>query len=361
MQKFKYTLPSGKTVQRLHPLGFVSKRTSRTKEKYKPFLLEFAALKFGLDKFSDITWGFLIEIEMDCQALRDHLLNDKLSATHAHWRDRILAHQIMDVRHVPGHLNIVADGLSRASEGTENETGDGSNWTVLEDWETNAGLTQDVFHVENSSTPAVANLWEWFKNEPIFTEVIDAMLELDQGVNLRQRKPPRHRASEYMIEDRRLWRVASGHSTRARSRMECVTREEATQLAKLEHKSKGHWQQDSVKKSLLDRIWSPGLDASIIKGITDCGVCKNFGSTHLHSLLDPVTRRHPFKLLVGDCLSLSTGKGGYHTVGLYLDTYSQHVFGYKYKTAGSAKTTIDSLDKIFHGFTPWETFMSDGG
>jgi hypothetical protein len=64
---------------------------------------------------------------------------------------------------------------------------------------------------------------------------------------------------------------------------------------------------------------------------------------------------------VGDYLSLPAGKGGYHTVGLYLDTFSQHVFGHKYKTAGSAKTMIDSLEKIFHNFAPPETFMSDGG
>ena len=126
-QRFEYTLPSGKTVWKLHPIGFASKRTSKTEEKYKPFLLEFAALKFGLDKFADITWGFPIEVETDCQALRDHLLNDKLSATHARWRDGILAHQITDVRHVPGRLNVVADGLSRAREGTEHEEGDGSD------------------------------------------------------------------------------------------------------------------------------------------------------------------------------------------------------------------------------------------
>jgi transposase InsO family protein len=111
----------------------------------------------------------------------------------------------------------------------------------------------------------------------------------------------------------------------------------------------------------LDRIWSPGLDASIVKGIISCGVCKNFGGTHLHSLLDLVTRQHPFELLVGDYLSLPAGKGGYHTVGLYMDTFSQHVSGHRYKTAGSAKTTIDSLEKIFHNFAPPETFMSDGG
>ena len=234
-QRFEHTLPSGKVVQRLHPIGFASKRTSKTEEKYKPFLLEFAALKFGLDKFADTTWGFPIEVETDCQALRDHLLNDKLSATHARWRDGILAHQITDVRHVPGQLNVVADVLSRANEGANKDNNDGSEWTVSEDWETNTGLTHDIFQTTNANTPEVANLRECFKDEPIFAEDIDTILELDQGTNLRQKKRARHRASEYMIEDGRLWRVAGGHSTRAKSRVECITREEASLLAKQEH------------------------------------------------------------------------------------------------------------------------------
>src|SRR5271155_3456790 len=144
-QRFEMALPSGKVVKRLHPIAFASKRTSKTEEKYKPFLLEFAALKFALDKFSDTIWGFPVEVETDCQALRDHLLNDKLSATHARWRDGILAHQIIDVRHVPGRINVVADGLSRAHEGLQHEDGDGSQWTVSEDWQASKGLTHDIF------------------------------------------------------------------------------------------------------------------------------------------------------------------------------------------------------------------------
>ena len=300
-------------------------------------------------------------METDCQALRDHLLNDKLSATHARWRDGILAHQIVDIRHVPGRLKVVADGLSRANEGTENEDGDGSDWTVSEDWETSVGLTHDIFQLTDAGDPKTVSLRERFKDEPIFAEVIDAILGLDQDTDLRIKRRARHRAAGYMIEDGKLWRVAGGHSTRARPKVECVTRDEAVKLARQEHETNGHWQWDSVKKSLMDHIWSPGLDASIVKGITDCGVCKNFGGMHLHSLLDPITRRHPLELLVGDYLSLPSGKGGYHTVGLYLDTFSQHVFGFMYKTAGSAKTTIDSLNSMFHSFAPWETFMSDGG
>ena len=58
---------------------------------------------------------------------------------------------------------------------------------------------------------------------------------------------------------------------------------------------------------------------------------------------------------------MPTGKGGYHTIGLYLDTYSQHVWGFKYKMSGSAKTTKESLYNIFQGYAPAETFMSDSG
>ena len=360
-QRFETVLPSGKVVSRLHPIAFASKRTSKTEEKYKPFLLEFAALKFGLDKFSDIVWGFPVEIETDCQALRDHLMNDKLSATHARWREGILAHQIIDVRHVPGRINVVADGLSRANEGTTHEDNDGSQWTVSEDWEASTGLTHDIFYVTNPADPNVAQIRERFQNEPIFLEVIDAILDLDHGKSIRLRKRARHRASEYMMEDNRLWKVAGGHQNRARARVECVTKDEATNIAQKQHTENGHWGRDAVKKALMDRIWCPNLDNSIITGIARCGQCKNFGGTHLHALLDPITRRHPFELLVGDYLSMPNGKGGYHTIGLYLDTYSQHVWAFKYKSAGTAKTTSDALSRIFQDFVPAETFMSDGG
>ena len=173
-----------KKVTKLHPIAFASKRTSKSEEKYKPFLLEFAALKFALDKFSNTIWGFPVEIETDCQALRDHLMNDKLSSTHARWRESILAHQIIDVRHVPGRINVVADGLSRANEGLPNEDGDGSQWTVSEDLEAAVGLTHNVFYTTDPTTPEVVQLRDRFKDEPIFLEVIEALLDLDHGKDI---------------------------------------------------------------------------------------------------------------------------------------------------------------------------------
>jgi len=98
-QRFSTQLPSGETVTNVHPIGFASKRTSPAEERYKPYLLEFAALKFAFDQFGTTVWGFPVEIKTDCIALRDTLLSDKLSLTHARWRDGILAYQLVDVRH----------------------------------------------------------------------------------------------------------------------------------------------------------------------------------------------------------------------------------------------------------------------
>jgi RNase H-like domain found in reverse transcriptase len=68
-QQFPHTKPDRSQLQKIHPIAFTSKQTSPSKAKYKPFLLEFAALKFALDKFSDIIWGFPIKIKTNCQAL----------------------------------------------------------------------------------------------------------------------------------------------------------------------------------------------------------------------------------------------------------------------------------------------------
>ena len=132
-QKFTETRPGGKTIQKSHPIAYASKRTSVAEARYKPFMLEFAALKYALDKFSDIIWGFPVEIETDCKALQDVLMSDTLNATHARWCDGVLAHHIVDVRHIPGRVNLVGDGISRKDEGQPHHDNDGSSWSVVPD------------------------------------------------------------------------------------------------------------------------------------------------------------------------------------------------------------------------------------
>ncbi|KAG5649711.1 hypothetical protein H0H81_002397 [Sphagnurus paluster] len=277
-----------------------------------------------------------------------------MSATHARWRDGVLAHNIVDVRHVPGVLNI-ADGISRQYEGTPKGHGDGSKWTVSPDLDEVTGITHNLFHIEIS--PEITNLCNRFAEEPFYLEVIDAILELDQGTSIREQKQARHKATQYFIDEGKLWFVGGG----PRARWECIACSEAVEEARKEHEGGGHWHCNGIKIALLDQYHSIKLDESIVKAITDCPKCKNFGATHLHSLLNPIMRRHLFELIIGDYLCMPKGKGGYHTVGLYLDTCSCHLWGYKFKTHGSSATTKKSLGDIFYTHAPAKTFMADRG
>ncbi|KIK25793.1 hypothetical protein PISMIDRAFT_96162 [Pisolithus microcarpus 441] len=132
-------------------------------------------------------------------------------------------------------------------------------------------------------------------------------------------------------------------------------------MAREEHTRNGHWGRDLTKLKLMDKVYSPRLDQSIVTALLQCPQCKNFGSTHLHALMYPITRRHPFELVVADYLALPKGKGGFHNVLLILDTFSQFVWGFKLKVHGTAKTTIDGLKAVAHTFRTPETFMTDGG
>jgi transposase InsO family protein len=138
-------------------------------------------------------------------------------------------------------------------------------------------------------------------------------------------------------------------------------RKEAIALAKDVHANNRHWGRDLTKLQLMDRIASPSLDWSIVMALLECLQCKNFGSTQLHALMYPITRHHPFELLVTDYLSLPKGKGGYHNTLLILDTYSQYVWGFKLRACGTAKTTLAGLDAIINTFSAPETFMTDRG
>ena len=112
-QPFTSTDTKGKEITRWHPISYCSKRMSKSEAKYEPFLLEFAALKFSLDEFEPYIYRSPLEIETHCQALRDCLLQEKMSVHHSRWKESIPAHNIIPIRHRPGVENPVADGLSR--------------------------------------------------------------------------------------------------------------------------------------------------------------------------------------------------------------------------------------------------------
>jgi hypothetical protein len=120
------------------------------------------------------------------------MISNNLNATHAHWRDSVLAHQIVDVWHIPGRINLVGDSLSRRDEDLPHENDNGSAWSVAPDWETARGLEYDLFSVEVAMSTLHSKLRERFAEERVFLEVVDALLGITGSSTESERKRAAH-------------------------------------------------------------------------------------------------------------------------------------------------------------------------
>ena len=358
-QPFTYTESNGKEVTRWHPISYCSKRTSKSEAKYEPFLLEFAALKYSLDEFEPYIYRSPVEIETDCQALRDCLLREKMSVHHSRWKESILARNIISIRHRPGIENPVADSLSRMWDGHERTTTDGSSWSVLPNWETTKGIKNDILsisYVPSSTHP----LETQFAGDIFFEPIVKHLLGLNAGSTPSDRRKATHRATGFIILDDKLWKVSSKASDRV-AKTECIPASQGFTQALETHMANGCFGPEHTQLHLRDHYFWPGMLTDCKQAQLECPKCKSFGAATRNSSLQPIRRAQPFALVTGDYLSLPTGRGGFKTVGLYIDTYSGFVWGTKLKTAGTSKSTIASLKRIFHDYATPKYFMSDGG
>ena len=118
----------------------------------------------------------------------------------------------------------------------------------------------------------------------------------------------------------------------------------------------GHWQLDSIKRWVTDTIWN-GVGHVYHQGDYRLWFLQEFRECSppesYHMLLF-------FRTPIGDYLSMPLDAGIFHIIGIYLDLYSWYVCGFKFKIAGTAKTTIGSLRTMFMNYFLAECFMCDG-
>lgn len=323
-------------------------------------MLEFAALKYSMDKFKSYVYGSPVELETDCQALRDCLLKGKMNSHHSQWMESILAHNIINVCHRPGVHNPVADGLSRMFRNRSRNATDGSTWSVLPDWEASKGIENDIMQVLDSPGAPRHPLEVTFEGDVFFTPVIRHLLGKTAGDTIPERKQAIRRAEGFMIEDNKLWRVSSKSNEHV-ARTECQPAKLGFQLALDMHRANGHFSADLVKLHLRDRYFWPGMDTDCKMACLECPQCKNFGPANMTSLLQPIRRVRPFQLTAGDYVSLPEGIGNFHTLGVYVDMYSNFVWVSKIKSHATSKNTVTSLQRICLDYATPQAFMTDGG
>ncbi|KAG9123419.1 hypothetical protein FRC07_014963 [Ceratobasidium sp. 392] len=364
-QQWDETDGQGNTKKVTYPVAFASKRTSRTEERYIPFLLEFAALKFGLDEFDSIIFGCPIEIETDCKALANLLGNEKLNSTHERWRESVVARNIIAVRHKSGADNRACDALSRMYEGRpDDDEGPGRLEDVDPGWEAQKGLVNDMYLLlDDDST---AKLLDRFKEDEFFSDILMHLLfeanddSPSDKETERDRKRRAHRAEGYMVENGKLWLVGGKHA-RAGTKVECIPHNEGFELAHSVHRAGGHFGRDMTVLALQQEYHWPRMRFHATEAVTTCPRCKNFGPRLLSALLRPITRAKPFDLIVGDYVSLPEGHGGFKTVLVLIDVYSRYLFAFASRKPGTGKFTVDALTKVSDLIAKPKSFMADGG
>jgi hypothetical protein len=86
----------------------------------------------------------------------------------------------------------------------------GSNWSVLADWETTQGIRNDVLLVDQSpppgDTPSLPyELEDRFKGDVFFEPVVQHLLGRNAGSNISERRRAMHQAQGFMIDNGKLW------------------------------------------------------------------------------------------------------------------------------------------------------------
>ncbi|KAF8232415.1 hypothetical protein L208DRAFT_1271989, partial [Tricholoma matsutake] len=87
--------------------------------------------------------------------------------------------------------------------------GDGSEWSVLLDWEATQGIKNDIMLVTEMTLTQNPHLLETcYKDDSFFQLIIQYLLGHTTGTTISEHRRTVHRAEGFMIKDGKLWRVS---------------------------------------------------------------------------------------------------------------------------------------------------------
>ena len=138
---------------------------------------------------------------------QDCLLQEKMSVHHSHWKESILAHNIISIFHCPIVENPVADGLSRMWEGQERTGTDSSRWSVLPNWEASKGIANDILSISYVPLPT-HSLEAQFTGDIFFEPIVKHLLGHNVGSTPPEWRKAAHRATGFIIIDDKLWKTS---------------------------------------------------------------------------------------------------------------------------------------------------------
>jgi transposase InsO family protein len=376
------------------PVAYASRATKDAEKRYSAFLLELVCVKWAFEKYQKFIFGRPLHLVTDCEAIAGILSKQTVSAAHTRWREFILAHDIVRFTHRAGEKNVAADLLSRRRNNTVEATATTPDPTIPDNWDDYLASKQEVrmvrkavLRIENEVKAQGLNqhqpqshtdheekeaqfsdkllrehvyflenhlsqnaLRKRMQGDEQFEELSEFLLSLStpKGASPQEVGRLRETAKDFFIAE-------DGAHGR-----ECIPKREQTALIDGVHEQLNHAGRDRVLAHLHRRFFWRNMPMHVSKRIASCARCQQFGHQVFRSKLQPVTVLRPMQLLSMDYFSLKATKG-YKTVLVIVDYFSRFTWAYKFKTAGTARTTVDALQDLTRNFGDPENLISDNG
>ena len=322
----------------VYPIAYASKKCLPSESRYSAHLGELAAAKFALDKFSSFTFGQPIILVTDCTALRDILRSDKMPTAHARWREQLLAHNIIEVRHCDGRRHQLAHGLSHRPMVPEDGPPD-----ILED---HSHVFVDVALVEDDSATQAQRyleldrhtgpLLERFRGDEL-EPLLRFLLLLEQPPSPPLRDKIRRQQAYFLY----YGELSYQHDDLV---LRVLPRREAQDLIRRVHERCHFGVALTINVLRLhEGVTWPSMFKDVKEILKRCQVCQQFGPRR-STTIDPVVVTSPMQVWAMDFLSLPAAENR-SKVLVIVDYFSRYIWAYAFQQQ-RGKDVVDALEDL---------------
>ena len=336
------------------PIAYYSRKLRPAERNYTVTDQESLAVVEALKHFCFIVYGHKVTVFTDHYAVLELLKNPHTSGRRARWFVTIQDYDV-ELRHIPGNKNSVADALSRQGAINSSETSTASEGLVLV-LHPQEELTQEMFIRAQEQDPFVAEAKRLLKEKVIQdSKVLEKNLGcplenlvLEDDVVCYKEKTKDQFTSTTKIVLRRL--VPPSIKDRILELMH-------------DHPDRAHPGRDETLRKLKELFFWKNMYTDVKGYVASCNVCNSYkGSTVKAPLGSYPIPDSPFERVSVDILSgLQLTVRGYRHILVCVDTLTRfsELIPLSSKTARECASAL--FDRVICRYSPPQLLLSDNG